>query len=82
MTVKLKNIFQHHKGNFYRLLNVSRHSESLEEFIVYEALYKNDLGQTWVRPKDMFFGYVLKEGKPINRFGTSKLYRNPKRSDP
>lgn len=32
-------LYRHYNGNFYRVIGVSRHSETLEELIVYEALY-------------------------------------------
>lgn len=48
-------IYQHYKGERYKLIDVVRHSETLEELVLYEALYNNDLGKIWVRPKGMFF---------------------------
>ena len=47
-------IYEHYKGKKYKLLNIVRHSESLEELVLYETLYENDLGKLWVRPKKMF----------------------------
>ena len=41
-TVRLGE-YEHFKGKRYRVLSVARHSETLEEFVVYEALYKNKL---------------------------------------
>jgi peptide-methionine (R)-S-oxide reductase len=56
--------FRHHKGNFYKYLYTARHSETLEEMVVYEALYENELGKLWVRPKSMFFEEIeTKEGR-------------------
>lgn len=63
--------YQHYKGNFYEVLGVAHHSESLEELVVYRALYetpkfgKNSL---WVRPKKMFLEEVVVEGKRVPRF--------------
>ncbi len=56
-------IYQHYKGKKYRLINVVRHSETLEELVMYETLYENDLGKLWVRPKEMFTEH-LSDGKP------------------
>ncbi len=56
-------IYQHYKGQRYRLIDIVRHSETLEELVMYEALYKNDLGNFWVRPKKMFFE-LLADGTP------------------
>ena len=52
----IKNgIYKHYKGKKYKLIDVVRHSETLEELVLYETLYENDLGTLWVRPKTMFF---------------------------
>ncbi len=59
-------IYRHYKGNLYQLLGISRHSETLEKFVVYQALY-GDYG-IWIRPFDMFFEKIEKEGKEIYRF--------------
>ncbi len=61
-------IYRHYKGKNYRLIDVVRHSETLEEMILYETLYDNDLGSLWVRPIEMFLGYIQSEGQEIPRF--------------
>lgn len=63
-----KGIYQHFKGKKYRLLNVVKHSETLEELVLYEALYENAEGKLWVRPKSMFFEEVTRDGKTFPRF--------------
>lgn len=61
--------YQHSKsGNFYNVIGVAKHSETLEEFVVYEALYKNPEGKLWIRPKEMFLEKVEIEGKKVPRF--------------
>jgi len=58
--------YRHFKGNEYRVIGVAKHSETLEELVVYQALYgDNDL---WVRPKSMFFEEIEKDGIKIKRF--------------
>jgi len=59
-------LYRHYNGNLYRLIGVARHSETLEEMVVYQALY-NDYG-LWVRPKAMFEERVEKDGKQVPRF--------------
>lgn len=49
-------LYQHYKGKFYRVIDVVRHSETLEEMVFYECLYENAMGRLWVRPKDLFLG--------------------------
>ena len=63
--------YRHFKGNFYEVLGVARHSETLEEFVLYKALYDSkDFGKNalWIRPKKMFLEKVKKDGKEIKRF--------------
>lgn len=68
MEVK-KGKYQHSKtGNFYRVLSVAKHSETLEELVVYECLYDNPRSKIWVRPKNMFLGEVELNGKKVPRF--------------
>lgn len=47
---------------------MAKHSETLEEFVVYEALYDNPDGKYWVRPLGMFEEYVMIRGQQIKRF--------------
>ena len=58
--------FLHFKGGLYKLVSTAYHSETLEELVVYQALYGEK--KIWVRPKDMFFSTLLHEGKKIERF--------------
>ena len=53
-------IYQHYKGNRYKVIGVARHSETLKEMIVYKALYKSRFpqGSWWVRPQEMFLEKV------------------------
>ena len=44
--------YRHFKGNEYRVIGTARHSETLEEMVVYQALY--DEGSLWVRPAAMW----------------------------
>ncbi len=60
--------YQHYKGKKYLVTGTARHSETLEELVVYECLYENDLGRTWVRPLSMFLEDVTVEGKTVPRF--------------
>jgi len=58
--------YRHYKGNLYEVLGVARHSETEEELVVYRALY--GAGGLWVRPRAMFQGDVLVEGRAVPRF--------------
>jgi len=58
--------YRHYKGNEYRVIGVAKHSETLEELVVYQALY-GECG-LWVRPKEMFTGTVVYEEREVLRF--------------
>ena len=63
--------YQHYKGNFYNVIGVANHSETLEELVVYQALYKNEIygeNSLWVRPKKMFLENVIVDGLEVPRF--------------
>ena len=62
----MEKYYRHFKGNVYRLVGIAKDSETLEEMVVYQAMYGE--GQLWVRPKEMFFGEVERDGKRIPRF--------------
>jgi len=58
--------YQHYKGNYYEVLGVAKHSETLEPLVVYRALY-GDHG-IWIRPLKMFMENVEVQGKFVPRF--------------
>ena len=60
--------YKHYKGNFYKVLGVAKHSEALEDLVVYECLYDNPKSKLWVRPLKMFIGDIEIGGKKIPRF--------------
>jgi hypothetical protein len=66
-TIK-RGIYNHYKGNKYKVLGVGKHSETLEDLVIYEALYENKLGKLWVRPAKMFLEKVVVNGKEVPRF--------------
>lgn len=58
--------YRHFKGNEYEVLHIAKHSETMEEMVVYKALYGE--GGVWVRPLDMFCEDITRDGKIIKRF--------------
>lgn len=60
--------YRHYKGNEYNVLAVAKHSETLEDYVVYEALYENEVSKTWIRPLKMFLEKIEKDGELIDRF--------------
>lgn len=61
-----KGIYQHYKGNYYEVIDVARHSETLEKMIIYRHLYGDF--SSWVRPLTMFLEQVEINGLKIPRF--------------
>ncbi|OGY18073.1 MAG: hypothetical protein A2784_04025 [Candidatus Chisholmbacteria bacterium RIFCSPHIGHO2_01_FULL_48_12] len=55
--------YRHSKGRVYQVVGVARHSETLEELVVYK-----DEKNLWVRPKRMFEEKVVVGGKKVPRF--------------
>lgn len=65
----LLGIYVHAKsGKEYRVIGIAKHSETLEDLVVYEALYENDLSKLWVRPLSMFTEEVEIQGTKSPRF--------------
>ena len=58
--------WRHFKGNDYQVLGLARHSETLEDMVVYRALYGD--GGLWVRPASMWNEMVTRDGKTQRRF--------------
>ena len=66
-------IYSHYKGNEYEVIGFARHSETLEDMVIYKALYGE--GGTWVRPLSMWDNPIEIDGKTVKRFeyiGSSK----------
>jgi hypothetical protein len=59
-------IYQHFKGNRYSVLAEAFDSETLEEVVIYKALYGD--GKWWVRSLKMFNETVIIDGKEVKRF--------------
>ena len=67
-SVKVGEGYRHYKGNKYYILAVGKHSETLEEMVVYISLYENSESQVWVRPLKMFVETVRVGSKTVQRF--------------
>ncbi|MBN2306980.1 DUF1653 domain-containing protein [Candidatus Peregrinibacteria bacterium] len=59
-------IYQHYKGNLYRVIGIARHSEKEELLVVYrEQGAEHDL---WVRPYNLFKERINVGGQMVPRF--------------
>lgn len=66
MTQIKKGRYKHFKGAEYEVIDIAKHSETLEEYVVYRALYgEHDL---WIRPISMFLDTKDVNGKLVPRF--------------
>lgn len=54
--LKIGGIYQHFKGNRYRVEDICYHSETEEKMVLYRATYGD--GKLWCRPRDMFLEEV------------------------
>ena len=64
-------IYQHFKGNLYEVIAVGKDSDTLEDLVVYKALYDSaEFGKNaiWIRPKEKFCEEIIVDGKKIPRF--------------
>lgn len=59
-------LYRHYKGGLYRLVGIARHSETLEDMVVYQALYGEH--GLWVRPLGMWEEQVTVNGVAQPRF--------------
>lgn len=58
--------YRHYKGKEYEVVGIAKHSETLEDMVIYKALYGE--GEIWVRPYQMFNEILVQNGEEIRRF--------------
>jgi hypothetical protein len=58
--------YKHYKGNLYEVIGIVKHSETLEELVLYKQLYGE--GSLWVRPLNMFLETITIDGHTMPRF--------------
>lgn len=63
-----KGLYKHYKGKIYEVIGVARHSETLEELVVYKTIYKAEGENLWVRPLRMFTEKINVDGLETLRF--------------
>jgi len=72
MKIEVGQIWTHYKNpkHTYEIICLGRNSENLEEVVIYKNLFPSEtgMGDYWVRPKTIFLGKVVVDGKEIDRF--------------
>jgi hypothetical protein len=62
-------IYKHSKkGTLYRVIGIAKHSETLEDLVIYEAQQKDPISKLWARPAEMFFEKVVVNGDSVPRY--------------
>lgn len=61
-------LYKHYKGNIYEVIGIAKHSETLEEMVVYKATYQKEGENLWIRPLKMFSETVVIDGVEKRRF--------------
>jgi hypothetical protein len=67
MSIEL-GFYKHYKGNIYEVIGFAKHSETLEEMVVYKATYQPEGQNLWVRPLKMFLESISVDGQSVKRF--------------
>ena len=62
MVVTIGKTYKHFKGKEYKVLLIARDSETLEDVVVYEALYGDHI--IWASPYSLFTSLVDREKYP------------------
>ena len=65
-------VYRHYKGNVYQVVAVAKHSETLEELVIYKDI--NDESKVWARPASMWDETVIKDGSSVKRFEKIELF--------
>lgn len=58
--------YRHYKGGLYEVIALAKHSETLEELVIYRSLTEPE--KVWARPKQMWAETVTVDGKTRLRF--------------
>lgn len=59
-------IYHHYKGNLYKVLCIAKHSETLEDLVIYQDVNASE--KIWARPASMWNDEITVDGKTVKRF--------------
>lgn len=58
--------YRHYKGNTYKVLHIAKHSETLEDMVIYQDV--NNPDKIWARPVSMWNDDIKIDGQTVKRF--------------
>lgn len=72
MKINIGSTYKHYKNNnLVKVIALAKDSQSLQDLVVYEALYPNPLSRVWVRPYFEWTEEVTnKDGEKVPRFAS------------
>ena len=56
------------KDQEYRVIGIGKDTDNLNDYVIYEALYNNEVSKLWVRKLEEFTGTVEVDGVEVPRF--------------
>lgn len=70
MKIKIEGTYKHYKNsNLYKVIALAKDSDTLQDIVVYEALYPNPLSRVWTRPYSDWTEEVTdKNDNKVSRF--------------
>ena len=64
--VKENEIYRHYKGNVYRVLHLAKHTETMEDMVIYTPVTGESY--VWARPLSMWHETVHTKDGDVSRF--------------
>lgn len=73
----MKGLYKHYKGSVYEVVGVAKHSETLNDLIIYRLVGSEVL---WARPINMWNEGIMSNGILVPRFQKLEEQNEPTRA--